>query len=74
MFQVFGESTWTSKSARTTAQYPKLESTGSIGSVILGILEVQVLYRPEGYAYVVQLATLGLAVIMALEWLGTRLF
>ena len=34
--------TRTSKRAQKNGQYPKLESIGSIGSIILAILEVQV--------------------------------
>ena len=40
--------TWTSKSAKIMAQYPKIESTGSIGSVVLAILEVQVCASSAG--------------------------
>ena len=38
----YGNLTWTSKEAKIMAQYPKIESKGSIGSIVLGILEVQV--------------------------------
>ena len=51
MFQLSGfyfksRLAWTSKSAQM-AQYPRIESTGSIGSIILGILEVPVIFQPR---------------------------
>ena len=41
----FQESSWTSNRPKTMAPYPKMESTGSIGSIILGLLEVQVVLK-----------------------------